>query len=137
MGDRVVAVPVIGMPAVPVVSPICVSGGPVSAQADEDVFSMIVGINISKCQARPPAIAYKKAMSRPNYPVDESAVVVAIYVFMSTSAVRFYYVAMLAVSRSGKILWTMSALMWANKSLSVWRFNLWASADNSVLAYLG
>ena len=47
-GDRIVAVPVIGMAAVPVVAGISVTVRPVTAQADEHVLAMVIRIHIAK-----------------------------------------------------------------------------------------
>ena len=56
--DWIVAVPVIGMAAVPVVAGISVTAGPVAAQADEQILTVVIRIYISEREPWPAAVVY-------------------------------------------------------------------------------
>ena len=80
--DGVVAVPVIGMAAVPVVAGISVTARPVTAQADEHILAMIVRIDISERKPWPAIVVHREAKSRPDGPAADSVVVISVNVVM-------------------------------------------------------
>jgi len=81
-GDWVVAVPVIGMAAVPVVAGISVTERPVTAQADEHVLAMIIRIHITEREPWPAAVMHRKTIPRPDGPAADTVVVISVNVVM-------------------------------------------------------
>jgi hypothetical protein len=65
----IIAVPAVGVPAIPVVAPVCVAG-PVTAETDEDKPAMVVRPEITKGERRPPVVANGTAAIRPGNPVE-------------------------------------------------------------------
>ena len=47
-----VPVPSIGVVVIPIVTKVSVICGPIAAEADENVFSMVIRINVPKCESR-------------------------------------------------------------------------------------
>jgi hypothetical protein len=69
---RIVPIPSIGMASIPVVTSVCV-GGPVTAKAYEDEFTVIKRPENTECVARAPCITNGTTTIRPGYPVEYPA----------------------------------------------------------------
>ncbi len=81
-GDWVIAVPVIRMAAVPIVAGVPVTARPVTAQADEHIFSMIIRVNISEREPWPAIVMNREAKSRPDGPAADTVVIISVNVIM-------------------------------------------------------
>jgi hypothetical protein len=79
-GDWIVAVPVIGMAAIPVVASISVTVRPVAAQANEHVLAMIIRIHITECEPWPAAVMHREAKTRPDGPAADTVMVISVNV---------------------------------------------------------
>ena len=79
-GYRIVAIPIVWVAAIPVITAIAVIKGPVSAQADKDISSVIIRIEISKREVRPPVIVHNEPMRRQDRRM--AYLVVVIYIYM-------------------------------------------------------
>jgi len=84
-GNRVVAVPVIWMAAVPVVAGIAVTERPVTAQADEHVLAVVVRIHIPEREPWPAIVIKSEAESRPDGPAADTVVVISVNVVIVIS----------------------------------------------------
>jgi hypothetical protein len=68
--DRIIAVPIVRVAAIPVIASISVSRRPITAQTHEDIFAVIVRINIPKRKSMSPTtIVHKKTIPWPDYSV--------------------------------------------------------------------
>jgi hypothetical protein len=72
--------------------------GPVSAQADEEIFAVIVRIHIPECEVRPPIVINGIVISGPYYSVPYPMMPVSVYVFVARMI--FYHVVALFESYS-------------------------------------
>jgi hypothetical protein len=73
--------------AIPVVAHASIFYRPVSADADEDIFAVIIRIDIPECPARTPVVAHKVVIARPYYPVAYSPVVIYVCVVIVIAVV--------------------------------------------------
>jgi len=81
-GDRVVAVPVIRVTAVPIVARVAVTERPVTAQADKHILPMIIRVNISEREPWPAIVMNREAKSRPDGPAADTVVIISVNVIM-------------------------------------------------------
>jgi hypothetical protein len=77
-GDRIIAVPVKRVTAIPIIAGVSVTNRPVPAQADEQVLAVIVRIHIPECEPWPAIIIKRETKSRPDSPRADTVVVISV-----------------------------------------------------------
>jgi hypothetical protein len=98
--DRIVTVPTVRVTAIPVITGITVIQGPVSAQADKDVSSVIIRIEVPIRIVRPPAIVQHEMIPRPGCSAVYLVMVVDVYMLAVLNIV--YNMASFTVPPAGR-----------------------------------
>lgn len=66
------------MTTIPIIAGVSVTEGPVPAKADEQVFALVVRIDIAEREPWPAAVVHCETKSRPDSPAADTVVVVSV-----------------------------------------------------------